>query len=44
MYIEKINSFAEAEVRWNDTKPIRGKEVDMRPWVSAIASMNVSLR
>jgi hypothetical protein len=31
MYIEKINSFAEAEVRWNDTKPIRGKEVDMRP-------------
>jgi hypothetical protein len=31
MHIEKINSFAEAEVRWNDTKPIRGKEVDMRP-------------
>jgi hypothetical protein len=31
MHIEKINSFAEAEVKWNDTKPIRGKEVDMRP-------------
>tara|TARA_R110002126_G_scaffold183929_1_gene332375 strand:+ start:677 stop:835 length:159 start_codon:yes stop_codon:yes gene_type:complete len=31
MYFNKINSFADAEARYADTKPIRGNNMDMRP-------------